>query len=731
MTATPGGTATFTPVPTTMCAAFQATVRRMPDAVALRTVGGTTSYTWSEYATQVHAIAAGLAALGVRRGDTVALLLTNRPEFHLVDTAAQHLGAVPFSCYHSSSPEQINHLLTVSGARIVITERRLAGLLASSTAHIPAPDAAEEHEHDRHAEHRGQAEPRGQADQHGHDRQAGEREQDGQAEQRGQAEPQQEGQAEQRGQAEPQQEGHAEQRGQAEPHGQADQHGHDRQAGEREQDGQAEPQQEGHAEYRGQAEPHGQADQHGHERQAGQRKQAGHAEQREQTDHQGEDPEQQAREPQKPPQVIVLDGEDADFTLDDLIARGRPDFDLDASWQAVRPDDLLTLVYTSGTTGAPKGVEITHAGMVAMATASAPLLGMRAGDRLISFLPSAHIADRWANHYLHTWTGTEVTTLADPREILAALRDVRPTLFGGVPQVWQRLVAGVRSMPELAPAVDIGHRYHQAARAGEVPAELAAAYRMADERALSAVRARLGLDQVRLAITAAAPAPRWVVEFVNALGVPLSEAWGMSELSGMATMNPPDAIRPGTVGLPLPGVEIRLAADGELLVRGPMMMRGYRDRPEDTGAVLDADGWLSTGDIAVLDGDGYLIIIDRKKELLITSGGENVAPALVELAIKAHCPQVAQAVVVGDARPYLVALLVLDPEAGDDAAAAVAAGMRAANATLSRAEQVRAFEILAEAWPPGGALVTPTMKVRRRPVLRAYADRIDALYAEK
>ncbi|WP_433719040.1 AMP-dependent synthetase/ligase [Actinoplanes sp. CA-051413] len=356
---------------------------------------------------------------------------------------------------------------------------------------------------------------------------------------------------------------------------------------------------------------------------------------------------------------------------------------------------------------------------------------MRAGDRLISFLPSAHIADRWANHYLHTWTGTEVTTLADWREILAALQDVRPTLFGGVPQVWQRLVAGVRSMPELAQAVDIGHRYHQAARAGEVPAELAAAYRMVDERALSAVRARLGLDQVRLAVTAAAPAPRWVVEFVNALGVPLSEAWGMSELSGMATMNPPEAIRPGTVGLPLPGVEVRLAADGELLVRGPMMMRGYRDRPEDTGAVLDADGWLSTGDIAAMDGDGYLIIIDRKKELLITSGGENVAPALVELAIKAHCPQVAQAVVVGDARPYLVALLVLDPEAGDDAAAAVAAGMRAANATLSRAEQVRAFEVLTEAWPPGGDLVTPTMKVRRRPVLRAYADRIDALYAEK
>jgi long-subunit acyl-CoA synthetase (AMP-forming) len=572
MTAASGGTATSAPGPTTMCAAFQATARRLPDAVALRTVGGSTTYTWSQYATRVHAIAAGLAALGVGHGDTVALLLTNRPEFHLFDTAAQHLGAVPFSCYYSSSPEQIDYLLAASGARVAITERRLAGLLTGATS--------------------------------------------------------------------------------------------------------------------------------------------------------------------SPRHLVVIDGDPQPpvLSLDALVAAGRPDFDLDRSIRAVRPDDLLTLVYTSGTTGPPKGVEITHAGMVAMVTASAPVLGMRAGDRLISFLPSAHIADRWANHYLHSWIGTEVTTLADPREILGALLDVRPTLFGGVPQVWQRLVAGVGRMlaarPELRQAVDLGHRYQQARRAGVVPAELADAYRAADERALSAIRAQLGLDRVRLAITAAAPAPPAVVEFVTALGIPLSEAWGMSELSGMATMNPPGAIRPGTVGLPLPGVEVRVATDGELLVRGPMMMRGYRDRPDETAAVLDADGWLSTGDIAGVDADGYLSIVDRKKELLITSGGENVAPALVELAIKTHCPAVSQAVVAGDSRPYLVALLVLDPEADGDVTAAVEAGMRAANATLSRAEQVRAYEIVTDPWPPGGELVTPTMKVRRGPVLRAYADRIESLYAE-
>jgi long-chain acyl-CoA synthetase len=564
-----------------MCAAFQATVARTPDAVALRTVGGATSLTWSQYAAKVRDIAAGLATLGVRRGDAIALVLTNRPEFHLVDTAAQHLGAVPFSCYHSASPEQIGYLLSASGARVAITERRLAGLLPS-------------------------------------------------------------------------------------------------------------------------------------------------------------DPVSPVRH------RVLVDGEPGDLTLDSLAAFGEPGFDLSRAAAEVNPEDLLTLVYTSGTTGPPKGVEITHAAMVAMCRASAELIGIRAGDRLISFLPSAHIADRWANQYLHSWAGTEVTTLDDPREILGALLDVRPTLFGGVPQVWQRLVAGVRRIlaarPELQQAVDLGHRYQQARRAGEVPNELAAAHAVADERALSAVRAQLGLDQVRLAITAAAPAPAAVVEFVTALGVPLSEAWGMSELAGMATMNPPDAIRPGTVGLPVPGVEVRLAADGELLVRSPTMMRGYRDRPDETKAVLDSDGWLATGDVATMDADGYLSIVDRKKELLITAGGVNIAPALVELALKTHCPLLAQAVVVGDARPHLAALLVLDPEAvaaftaGHDSAqvpAAVAAGVQAANATLSRAEQVRTYEILTEQWPPGSDLVTPTMKVRRRPVLHAYADRIEALYAER
>ena len=538
MTATQGGTDATAPAPSTMCAAFQATVARIPDSIALRTVGGGTTITWDGYAARVRDIAAGLAALGVGPRDTVALLLTNRPEFQLVDTAVQHLGAVPFSCYYSAAPDQIGHLLTASGARFAVTERRLAPLL-----------------HGRRLEH-----------------------------------------------------------------------------------------------------------------------------------------------------LIVVDGQGAadGITLDEVAAAGDPAFDLATAAAAVRPGDVLTLVYTSGTTGEPKGVEITHANMTAMCATSAAALGMHSGDRLISFLPSAHIADRWASLYLHSWCGTEMTTLADPREIVPALLDVRPTLFGAVPQVWHRIAAGLRRV----------------SAAVEDPA---------------AARAQLGLDQVRLAITSAAPAPPALVAYLIDRGLPLTEGWGMSELSGLATLNPPGAVRPGTVGVPLPGVETRLAADGELLVRGPIVMRGYRDRPDETRAVLDADGWLHTGDLATVDADGYLSIVDRKKELIVTAGGENVAPAQVELAVRTHCPVVAHAVVAGDGRPYLVALLVLDPEAaaGKDPAQlreAVSAGIDAANARLSKAEQIRAYEIIAEPWPPGGELVTPTLKVRRRPALRAYAKHVEALY---
>ncbi|MBL7257710.1 AMP-dependent synthetase/ligase [Paractinoplanes lichenicola] len=532
--------------PSTMVAAFRRTVATRPHEIALRTAGGGPAYTWSEYAERVAAIAGGLAEAGVRHGDPVALLLTNRPEFHFFDTAAQHLGAVPFSCYNTSSPEQIEYLLAASGATVAVTERRLAPAFATS----------------------------------------------------------------------------------------------------------------------------------------------------------------------KPHRLILAD---EDF--------GGPSLDLDGA--QVTPGDLLTLVYTSGTTGRPKGVEITHANMVAMVGTTVPLLDVRPGDRMISFLPAAHIADRWASHYIHLWAGTELTTLDDHRQILAALTEVRPTLFGGVPQVWLRLVAGIKRIPELAPALDLAVRSLRAH--GAVPAEL-------EQRVLAPLRAQLGLDQVRLAITAAAPTPPETIELVNAIGVPLIEGWGMSEVAGLGTLVPPGEFRTGTIGLPLPGLETRLLDDGELLVRGPSITRGYRDMPEETAAAIDADGWLHTGDVARQDEDGYLRLVDRKKELLITTGGKNIAPAGVELAVRTACPLIGQVVVIGDGRDHLTALIVLDPEAAADpadpaVAQAVADGVAKANATLSRPEQIRAYEILPDVWVPGGELVTPTMKVRRHAVLRRYAAEVEALYA--
>jgi long-subunit acyl-CoA synthetase (AMP-forming) len=240
-----------------------------------------------------------------------------------------------------------------------------------------------------------------------------------------------------------------------------------------------------------------------------------------------------------------------------------------------------------------------------------------------------------------------------------------------------------------------------------------------------------------------------VLEFFAALGLPICEVWGMSETSLIATINPQDAIRIGTVGVPLPGVELSLADDGELLVRGPIVMRGYRNDPERTAETIDADGWLHTGDIAEIDADGYVRIVDRKKELIINSAGKNMSPANIENKLKASCPLIGSAIAIGDRRPYNTALIVLDPVAAASFAAAhglaaataaelaaepaiqaeVQAGVERANASLSRVEQIKRHTLLAEEWQPGGEELTPTMKLRRKPIAAKYAAAIDAMYA--
>jgi long-subunit acyl-CoA synthetase (AMP-forming) len=306
--------------------------------------------------------------------------------------------------------------------------------------------------------------------------------------------------------------------------------------------------------------------------------------------------------------------------------------------------------------------------------------------------------------------GTTVTYVADPRGVVAALPEVRPTTWGAVPRIWEKIKAGLEANGVTDPA--------------SMPAE-----------ARQGIRQLLGLDELRWAASGAAPIAPEVLQFFTDLGVPICELWGMSELSCCATVNPPDDIRIGTVGTALPGTELSLAEDGELLVRGPLLMRGYRGQPEQTAETIDPEGWLHTGDIATIDSDGYVRIIDRKKELIINAAGKNMSPANIEQTVKTSHPLIGQAVVIGDRRPYNVALIVLDPDVlaaytGPGVEQEIEQAIESANARLSRVEQVKRYKILDTDWLAGGDELTPTMKLKRRPIREKYAAEIEELYTE-
>jgi long-subunit acyl-CoA synthetase (AMP-forming) len=355
--------------------------------------------------------------------------------------------------------------------------------------------------------------------------------------------------------------------------------------------------------------------------------------------------------------------------------------------------------------------------------------------------------------------GHTVHCCPDPREMVAYSIEVRPTLWGGVPRIWEKLkvaleasFAGERDEARkqaIAGALEIGLQRAKAKQEGEVPAELERRWQSADEQLFSKIRASLGLDECEWFAVGAAPTPPEVILFFDAIGIEIAELWGMSETSAVSTLNPPGRIRIGTVGPPLPGVELKLASDGEILQRGPTIMKGYRNMSEETARVLSDEGWLSTGDIGEIEADGYLRIVDRKKELIINAAGKNMSPANIEAKIKAACPLVAHVVVIGDRRPYNVALVTLDPDACRALAAkqgledpspaamareevvrkSVAAGVEAGNIALSRVEQIKKFKLIEGEWEPGGDELTPTMKLKRKPIGEKYAAEIDALYA--
>ena len=582
--------------PATLCEAFQRTAAIDPDAVALRTPGDTQTLTWREYADQVRQVAAGLAGLGVRRGDTVSLMMANRVEFYPLEVGAQHVGAISFSVYNTLPAEQLVYLFDNADTKVVICEAQYVDRIRASGANI---------------EH-----------------------------------------------------------------------------------------------------------------------------------------------------IVCLDGlPEGTLSVDDLIAAGPDDFDFESSWRAVQPDDVATLIYTSGTTGNPKGVEMTHANLLFQAFAVDEVLGVRFGDRSTSFLPSAHIADRMGALYLQEVFGTQITTVSDSRAIAAALPDVRPTIWGAVPRVWEKLKAAIEFAAANEPdetkrtglqwGLAVAAKKAEALIAGEpVPDDVAAEWAQADELVLSKLREKLGLEQVRHAVSGAAPIPKETLAFFVGLGIPISEVWGMSELSCIATVSHPSDARLGTVGKLVPGMEGRIAEDGEFLVRGPLVMKGYRKEPQKTAEAVDEDGWLHTGDILEADEDGHLKVVDRKKELIINAAGKNMSPANIENAVKAACPLIGVMLVVGDARPYNTALVVLDAEsaapyaaqrgladssperlaAHPDVIAEIAAGMAEGNAKLSKVEQIKRFRVLPTFWEPGGDEITLTMKLKRKPIHEKYGAEIDELY---
>ncbi|WP_049576056.1 long-chain fatty acid--CoA ligase [Nocardiopsis sp. SBT366] len=429
-------------------------------------------------------------------------------------------------------------------------------------------------------------------------------------------------------------------------------------------------------------------------------------------------------------------------------------------WRDLTPDHLVTVVYTSGTTGDPKGAAITHRQVLAQATALDAAVDLPDHPSHVCYLPLAHIAERLLSVYLPLVRVSHVWMCADPAALAGALPEIRPPHFVGVPRVWEKLATGVRAslaaLPEEIRAVidaarEVASDYHgRRARGEEVPVDLEERYRDAYASVLTPILERLGLDRLRLASSASAPMPVDVLRFWASLGVAVMDVWGLTESVGVATLNTPQIGRNrlGSVGRPVQGVQVRLADDGEVFLRGRSVFEGYLRPDGSVSPATDDEGWFATGDVGRIDEDGFLWITDRKKEIIVTSGGKNVPPVLVENTLKEH-PLVGQALVHGDGRPYLVALLVLDPEMvvawarehGIDTGGAVPAehpevvaeverAVAAANTRLSRPEQVKRHRLLSGEWGPGTGELTPSLKLRRRVVENRYAEELAALYRD-
>ncbi|MEO3791946.1 long-chain fatty acid--CoA ligase [Nonomuraea sp. B10E15] len=430
---------------------------------------------------------------------------------------------------------------------------------------------------------------------------------------------------------------------------------------------------------------------------------------------------------------------------------------IETRWRAVTPDDVATVLYTSGTTGMPKGVPLTHTNIFYEVASTDRMASLPTEGTQISYLTYAHIAERVLSLYLPLVKASHVYFCTDLANLGGTLGQVRPMMFFGVPRVWEKMMARLSAVLATQPeeqqaavraAMKAGVAYIEAGQHGHtVTPEIQSAYDQADASLLSVIRGMIGFDRAVWTATGAAPLPAEVQRFYAGLGLKVIDVYGMTETTGAFTGNSPTCYRLGSVGRAEPGVEIRIAEDGEILTRSPLNTRGYLNRAEATSELVDDGGWLHTGDIGTVDDDGFYRVVDRKKELIITAGGENISPAAIENHLKEHA-LIGQALAYGDNRPHPVAVLTLDGEVAPGWARArgvtfsslaelaghpevlkeVEAAVEAANAKLAQVQQVKKWALLGVEWTAETEELTPSLKLKRRVVHQKYADVIEGLY---
>lgn len=445
------------------------------------------------------------------------------------------------------------------------------------------------------------------------------------------------------------------------------------------------------------------------------------------------------------------------LSWDEFLARGSrvPDELLDQQLDALDPRGLATLIYTSGTVGPPKGVMLSHENLTSVADVSARMIPLSPWDVVLSYLPLSHIAEQMFTIHLPASVGLAVYFAESMDALADNLKEVRPTAFFGVPRVWEKMMAGIGAKLSAVKGLQkvtldrarrVGLEVSELRARGEAPGPLLAAqHRLFDRLVYAKVKAAVGLDRAHACSSGAAPIAKEVLEFFASLDVLITEVYGQSEVTGPTSYNVKGRTKLGSVGPVVPGVDVRIAEDGEILVKGPNVFLGYYKEPEATAQAL-SDGWLRSGDLGRFDEEGFLHITGRKKEILITAGGKNVSPRNIEEALKRH-ELVAEAVVVGDGRRFLSALLVLAPDAAQRVAAergpsgepphaspairgVVQRIVDEVNGQLGQAETIKKFTILPRGFTIEDGELTPTLKIKRRNVSQNFAREIEAMYAE-